>query len=184
MLEMLLERCGKTRAAPQERTGPPMWTKQYLPQFAACVRELSQDPAVQRMHAIRQHVKAVDCYAHSLFVAYLAFCFCKKLGLDARAAARAGLLHDLYLCDWSKTAIGPVERLVIHPRMALDNARRFGLSKLEEDIILTHMWPVTPRALPHYRESALVNLADKLATLAEVTHAYPLLGLRRVLAAV
>lgn len=156
----------------------------YLNQFAACVRELSRDPAVQQMHAIRQHVKAVDCYAHSLFVAYLAFCFCKRLGLDAKAAARAGLLHDLYLCDWSKTSVGPFERLVIHPRMALANARRFGLSPLEEDIILTHMWPVTLRALPRYRESAMVNLADKLATLAEVTHAWPLFGLRKVLAAV
>ena len=155
-----------------------------LAQFAACVRELSSDPAVLQMHAIRQHVKSVDCYAHSLFVAYLAFCLCKRLGLDARAAARAGLLHDLYLCDWSKTSVGPFERLVIHPQMALANARRFGLSPLEEDIILTHMWPVTPRALPRYRESALVNLADKLATLVELTHAWPLFGLRRVLAAV
>lgn len=161
-----------------------MRRSQNLMLFADCVRELSQDPAVQQMHAIRQHVKAVDCYAHSLFVAYLAFCLCQKLGLDARAAARAGFLHDLYLCDWSQTAVGPIERLVIHPRMALANARRFGLSPMEEDIILTHMWPVTLRAMPHYRESAMVNLADKLATIAEFTHAWPLFGLRQVLAAV
>ena len=154
----------------------------YFSEFLLCVRELLQAPEVQRMHTIPQHVKAVDCYENCLFVAFLAYRLCRRLGWDARAAARAGLLHDLYLCDWGKAGVGPVERLLVHPRMAVDNARRFGLSPKEEGIILTHMWPVTPAALPRSREAVAVNLADKLATLAEVTHTYRWFGLRPGLA--
>lgn len=154
-----------------------------LPEFLLCVQELLQAPEVQRMHTIRQHVKQVDCFDHSFYVAYLAYRLCRRLGWDARAAARAGMLHDLYLCDWSQTDVGPWQRLLIHPRMAVGNARRFGLSPKEESIILTHMWPVTLRALPRCREAVAVNLADKLSTLAEITHTYPLFGLQPPLAA-
>ena len=86
-------------------------------------------------------------------------------------AARGGLLHDLYLCDWSKTDVGKFERLVIHPLMALQNAEKFGLNDLERDIIVKHMWPLT-RALPRHRESFVVSLADKLCATAEMLHVY------------
>lgn len=155
-----------------------MWNRRNLADFRRCVADLLQDADVQRMHAIPQHVKWIDCFDHSLFVAYLSFSLCRRLGLNERAAARAGLLHDLYLCDWNQTTVGLFERLVIHPGMALCNARRFGLSHLEEDIIRTHMWPVTLRDVPRHRESWIVSLADKLCTVGEVCAFYRLARVR------
>lgn len=49
----------------------------------------------------------------------------------------------------------------LHPGFALKNARELTtLSKMEEDIIIKHMWPLTIRP-PRYRESFIVSMADK-----------------------
>ena len=107
---------------------------------------------------------------------------CRIFGLDYRAAARAGLLHDLYLQKWEETDVGRFRRLVIHPQLALENARAFGLSPMEEDIIGKHMWPLTA-PLPYYKESYMVSLADKICATLEMAHLYGLLGVRRNLRA-
>ena len=73
-------------------------------------------------------------------------------------------------------------RLVIHPQLALENARAFGLSPMEEDIIGKHMWPLTA-PLPYYKESYMVSLADKICAALEMAHLYGLLGVRRNLRA-
>ena len=63
--------------------------------------------------------------------------------------------------------------------MALENAKAFGLSEVEEDIILKHMWPVTISKPPRYRESMVVNMADKICTVCEVLRLYQLFGVRK-----
>lgn len=77
---------------------------------------------------------------------------------------------------------GASGRLVIHPQLALENARAFGLSPMEEDIIGKHMWPLTA-PLPYYKESYMVSLADKICATLEMAHLYGLLGVRRNLRA-
>lgn len=111
------------------------WKEENRALFAACLNGLEDEPMVRAMDAIPQHVKGVSCYDHCLFVAYVGFTLCRIFGLDYRAAARAGLLHDLYLQKWEETDVGRFRRLVIHPQLALENARAFGLSPMEEDII-------------------------------------------------
>jgi uncharacterized protein len=120
------------------------------------------------MNAIGQHVPGITCLEHSIFVSYISFLMCRRLGLNYSAAARGGLLHDLYLADWKAQRVGMWKRLVIHPEMAVKNAAAFGLSDLEKDIIRNHMWPVTITKFPRKRESAVVSLADKISTLCEV----------------
>lgn len=137
------------------------WKEENRALFAACLNGLEDEPMVRAMDAIPQHVKGVSCYDHCLFVAYVGFTLCRIFGLDYRAAARAGLLHDLYLQKWEETDVGRFRRLVIHPQLALENARAFGLSPMEEDIIGKHMWPLTA-PLPYYKESYMVSLADKI----------------------
>ncbi len=154
------------------------WREENRALFAACLDGLENDPLVREMQRIPQHAKGVSCYDHSMFVAYVGFTLCRIFGLDYRAAARGGLLHDLYLKRWEETNIGRFRRLIVHPRMALENARVFHLSALEEDIIGSHMWPLTP-TLPRWRESYLVGLADKLCAIAEMAHLYGRLGVRR-----
>ena len=118
-----------------------MWDSLRLEEFRVYIDDLIQHPNVQMMNQIKQHINGVSCLDHCIFVSYLSFSICKKLKLNAKAAARAGLLHDLYLCDWSQTNIGPWKRLLIHPQIALRNAEIHGLSDLEKDIISKHMWP-------------------------------------------
>ncbi|MEG1773479.1 MAG: HD family phosphohydrolase [Oscillospiraceae bacterium] len=150
-------------------------------EFECCVGDLLFQRDVQSMEDIKQHVDGVSCLDHCIFVSYLSFLLCKKWGLDYRAAARAGLLHDMYLCDWSTTTIGRWQRLRVHPEMALKNASVYPLSELEKDIILKHMWPVTFFHLPRHRESAVVNLADKLCAMAEWLRVYRLLPVEAIL---
>lgn len=154
------------------------WREENRALFAACLDGLENDPTVRAMQEIPQHVKGVSCYDHCLFVAYVGFTLCRACGLDYRAAARAGLLHDLYLQHWEETDVGRLRRLTLHPRLALDHARAFGLSPMEEDIIGKHMWPLTV-ALPRYREAYLVGLADKLCAVLEMAHLYEPLKVRR-----
>jgi len=149
----------------------PIWNEENQAAFRELIAPLLQAEEVQAMRGISQHAEGVSCYEHCVFVSYVSFLLARRLGLDCRAAARGGLLHDLYLCDWSKTDVGKFERLVIHPLMALQNAEKFGLNDLERDIIVKHMWPLT-RALPRHRESFVVSLADKLCATAEMLHVY------------
>ena len=152
-----------------------MWSFNAKAEFAECISELIDHPLVQSMDAVKHHVHKVTCLDHCLFVSYVGFVMAKKLNLDYRAVARAGLLHDLYLCDWSKTNVSRFRRLLIHPGMALENASCFELSALERDIISKHMWPVTLWQVPSYRESVVVNIADKLCATVEFMHLYQLL---------
>lgn len=158
-----------------------MWSLDKRAEFSACIQDLIEDEAVQSMDDIKHHVHSVSCLDHCVFVAYISFVMCKKLKLDYTAAARAGLLHDLYLCDWSQTDVHRFRRLLIHPRMALQNAEKFELSELEQDIILKHMWPVTLRQFPRYRESAIVSLADKFCACVEFMRLYDIFKAGRAL---
>lgn len=159
-----------------------MWNMNNKVEFSACINDIINDEAVQSMDNIKHHVHNVTCLDHCVFVAYVSFALCKKFNLNYVAAARAGLLHDLYLCDWSKTDVSRFRRLLIHPAMALKNAEKFSLSDLEKDIIIKHMWPVTLRQLPGYRESAVVNFADKICACIEFLRLYHVFKAGHVLA--
>lgn len=91
-------------------------------------------------------------------VAYLSFFAAKLLRFDSRSAARAGLLHDLFFHEEGQHE-GSL--LFSHPRIALENARKVcALNKVEEDIILKHMFLLTPWP-PRYKEGYIVTLVDK-----------------------
>ncbi|MFV0497645.1 MAG: HD domain-containing protein [Candidatus Fimivivens sp.] len=158
-----------------------MWNMNNRAEFSTCIEEIINDDMVQAMDDIKHHVDGVSCLDHCVFVAYISFVLCKKFKLDHVAAARAGLLHDLYLCDWSQTDVSRFRRWLIHPSMALKNAEKFTLSSLERDIILKHMWPLTIRQLPSYRESAVVSLADKFCACVEFLRLYNVVKAGRTL---
>lgn len=146
-----------------------MWNLENRMAFRDCIADLLSEPEVQKMEQIRQHVNDASCLQHCLFVSYLSFLFCRRFHLDAVSAARGGLLHDLYLYDW-RTHEG--KHATMHPITALVNATRlFPLNDKEKDIIVKHMWPLTP-SLPRYIESFVVSSADKLCALAEIFHVY------------
>ncbi len=138
-----------------------------MEEYQRCVVDLLQHESIQSMNAFIQH-RQITCLQHSITVSYMSFLVCRKLKLNTKAAARAGLLHDFFLYDWHTTK--PKEGLhgFVHPRIALSNASDlFELSALEKDIILKHMWPLT-LSLPKHRESYVVTFVDKYCSLIEI----------------
>ena len=106
---------------------------------------------------------------HSINVSYMSWLIAKKLRCDARAAARAGLLHDFCPYDFKvKTPTGE-HQAFYHPKAAAKNSlETFSISAREKDAILTHMFPLGP--LPRNREAWIITLADKVCAVLEVCH--------------
>ena len=87
--------------------------------------------------------------------------------LNTVSAARAGVLHDLFLYDCENPEARPKKHISEHPKIALNNAEKlFVLNDIEKDIILRHMWPVTFSA-PRYLETLIVTFVDKYCAIKE-----------------
>ena len=150
--------------------------------FLACIGDLLETEQVQSMRTLPHHPR-VNCYEHSVFVAYVAFRLGCRWNLDQRACARGGLLHDLYLYNSRDKSAHPGNQCLDHPGFALRNASALTrLSDLERNIILAHMWPLALH-MPQSREAWTVSLADKLCATVEVLQLWRHLKLRTLLAA-
>lgn len=140
-----------------------------IPEYFASVSDLLRNKDVQSLSDFPHH-SGTTRLQHSLNVSWYNFLICRKLRLDARSAARAGLLHDLFL--YRRQEHEPVEgegwHGVGHPKIAFYNASEmFPLNEKESDMILNHMFPVTPH-LPRFRETWIIQLVDKLCAVGEV----------------
>ena len=115
------------------------------------------------MGRFTQH-QGTSTLQHVKNVAYRSFELAEKFGwdIDEKKLARGALLHDYYLYTFKQADIGKYRHGTGHPKKALENAREhFDLSEKEENIIRSHMWPLTLFHAPHSREAVLVCLADK-----------------------
>ena len=151
-----------------------MWAFRFVPDWLEAVSDLVDHPAVRSMESVPQHTKGFSCFHHSALVSYWSWRLCLALGLDARSAARGGFLHDLYLYDWtSQRAPNGKWHGTEHPKVALKNAKAlFRLNAREQDIILKHMWPLTPQ-LYRFWESFVVSCVDKVCAAAELLRLTP-----------
>ena len=128
-------------------------------EYMAIVNDLLAQPAVQKLADYTQHHHS-NRLQHSIAVSYDSYRIAKRLHLDYRSTARAGLLHDLFYYDWRTTKFDLGTHAFIHPRVALRNAEKIiPLNKKEKDIILKHMFGAT-MATPRYPESLIVSLVD------------------------
>jgi uncharacterized protein len=142
-----------------------------LDAFYAEVGDLVRTPEVQKMKQFHHH-GTMTCYNHSMFVAYLSFSLARKWGWDYRAAARGGLLHDLYLYNNRDKSAHPGWQCFDHPVAAWRNAKAITkLSRKEENIILSHMWPFAKYG-PHSKEALLVNAVDTFCATLELSRLY------------
>lgn len=136
-------------------------------EYMSIISDLLRNQKVIDMRVYRQHFN-VNCFDHCLYVSYNTYLICKKLKLDYKSAARAGMLHDLYLYDWRKRENGRKgHHAFTHPKEALKQALSIvDLNEKEIDIIQNHMWPVTI-ILPKYKETYIITLVDKYFGVAE-----------------
>lgn len=128
-------------------------------EYREIVSDLMATDMVKKLANYTQHHHSTRL-EHSIAVSFDSYKIAKRRGLDYRAVARAGLLHDLFFYDWRTTKFDLGSHAFIHPRVALRNAERITkLSPMEKDIILKHMWGLT-LARPKYEESVIVSLVD------------------------
>ena len=134
--------------------------------FIDCIEELMEKNDVKELDKYSQHLNT-SRLQHSINVSYYSYLICKHLKFDYKSAARAGLLHDLYLYNRHIQKFDE-SHTIYHPKEALRNAKKItNLNKIEEDAILKHMWPLC-KGVPKYKESVVVTFADKYCATAEI----------------
>lgn len=143
------------------------WEKDH--EYLSLIEDLLYTEEVQKLEGFVHH-KVTNRLAHSISVSYRSYCWAKRLNLNTRAVARAGLLHDLFFYEGiDKHLIGGKGHNWEHPRIALQNALKLTeLSDMEQDIIVKHMFGATIE-LPKYWESLIVSLADKHSAICELS---------------
>lgn len=142
-------------------------------EFYRYIKDLVHHPIVLQMKKYPHHC-GTSCYQHCLNVAYYNYRICRHFGLDARSAARAGMLHDLFLYDWHdhRKKTGDPVHAMTHPHTALRNAKKyFRLNELEQEMIVKHMFPVTPIPPTHW-ETWIITLTDKYCGTREIGRYY------------
>ena len=138
-------------------------------EFENVIGDIAKNEKVKEMKNYNHH-SYTSCYRHSLHVSYYNYKICKKLGWDAKAGAKAGLLHDMFLYDWHehKTEAGERMHGFEHPTKALKNARScFDITEKEGDMIAKHMFPLTLTP-PKYKETYIIVVTDKFCSTCEI----------------
>ena len=110
-------------------------------------------------------------YEHCLAVTRMSIRLANALrvAIDMHALVRGCLLHDYFLYDWHDGVRWHRLHGFRHPKFALRNARRdFDLNEVEEDMIRSHMFPMTISKVPHHKESVILCIADKIVSTKEV----------------
>ena len=102
---------------------------------------------------------------HSLNVARLTYLTCKKLNVkNYEDITRAAFLHDFFKKE-------EIEKnsFINHPLKAAENSKKnFEVSKMQENIIAAHMFPIT-KVFPKYIGSWIVSMSDKVVAVKECT---------------
>ncbi len=120
---------------------------------------------------------------HCMAVAYFSLKLARllRLSCDRKSLVRGALLHDYFLYDWHIPSRSHRLHGFHHPAVALRNAQAdLTLTDKEQDIIVHHMFPLTPRP-PRSREALLVCLVDKGCGLYETVQRNTYPGLRRLI---
>ena len=130
-------------------------------EFQMIIKDLITNDTVKQMKNFRQHYETT-CYDHCYTASYYCYLICKKYNLDYKSAARAAMLHDLFLYDWRKRQ--PDRKglhAFTHGKTAWEN-----VNEKEKDMIIKHMWPVTLE-LPKSLEGLVLTFVDKYCAMSE-----------------
>ncbi len=143
--------------------------EKYLQQIEEIAKDILESEGMNKERLFAHHGD-ISCFEHSLKVTLESLYIKDKFNLtvDETSLIRGALLHDYYLYDWHIRDKSHRLHGFFHAEKALHNAcRDFHLNKIEKDIIRKHMFPLN-LALPRYKESWIVTLADKKVATKEV----------------
>ncbi|KAA9291849.1 phosphohydrolase [Aerococcus urinae] len=128
--------------------------------YLALIDDIKDHEFITDLGLFRQHIYG-NRLVHSYSVSYYSYKIAKRLNLDYRSVARAGLMHDLFYYDTKEMTFSKGNHFTNHPYIALKNAEVLtDLNEVEHDIIIKHMWLATWQ-LPAYPESFVVTFVDK-----------------------
>ena len=135
-------------------------------EFRSIIKPLLDNCPFEETKKEKHH--GITRYEHSMRVAYFSYIVTKFLRLDYKETTEAALLHDFFTTEVKEK--NGIARLRQHPKHAVENAKKyFVLSDKQEDIIKTHMFPVTFTP-PKYLESWIVDIVDDVAAIYEKTY--------------
>lgn len=146
-------------------------SEEELNYFLSIVEEIINSSRFSECDNYIQHGKTT-VMQHCICVAQTAYLLSLKLGIEVHEdqLIRGALLHDYFLYDWHENNWPNKIHGYTHPRKALREASKdFSLTKIERNMILHHMFPLTP-CPPKYREGWLLCLADKICATKETIH--------------
>ena len=136
-------------------------------EFIRIVEHILDNKEFKKIKKIEHH--GVNRYDHSVRVAYYSYKVAKFMHLDYKGTARGGLLHDFFMSPEDRTKTDRFISTFVHPKHALDTAKsHFELSKKEEDMIRSHMFPINI-SVPKYAESWIVSTVDKIVAINELS---------------
>ncbi len=141
-----------------------------LCRYYNCISDIIDLPEIIRLKEITHHISTTR-FQHCINVSYYGYVICRFLRLDARSAARAGLLHDLFYYDRREYNVSREKNQPKHSRrhsdIALENAMKLtSVNPKEYDMIVKHMWPATS-AFPKYTETYIITIVDKCCAVLE-----------------
>ena len=132
-------------------------------EFEYIVKDILSNKEFQKTKEKVHH--GITRYDHLVRVAFHTFIITKLMKLNYVEATRAALLHDFFIDETENET--KYNALQNHPKYALENAKKYyDLTPLQEDIITSHMFPVTITP-PKYLESWIVDLVDDVAGIYE-----------------
>ena len=140
--------------------------------FNEIIAPIANDERALEMKKYIQH-SHISTYDHCMDVARHCFYFvCRhNIEVDEEALVRAAFLHDYYLYDWHTH--GDKLHGYHHAKIAMANARRdFHITKLEGEIIKSHMWPLNLTQIPSTKEALLLCMVDKFCSARETLMKY------------
>lgn len=138
--------------------------------YQILINDILENEKMKKLANCRHH--GLNRLDHSLKVSYYSYKIAKKIRLDYKSVARAGLLHDFFINE----DLSEKKRkfsIFFHPYKSIENSTKyFNLNEMEKDIIITHMFPTLPHKIPKYLESWLVSIVDKIVATEEFYTAY------------
>jgi len=132
-------------------------------EFFDIVNHILENEEFRKLDDIRHH--GITRLNHCMRVAYYSYLITKFLRLNYVEVTEAALLHDFFTDELESKNM--IVSLIRHPYIALDNSKKyFNLSMMQEDIIKTHMFPVS-LVPPKYIESWIVDVIDDICAIYE-----------------
>lgn len=125
---------------------------------------ITKDRDYQKLKSIQRH-SFTNTYDHSIRVALLTGKIADKLNANKERAIKAALLHDYCTVDYNKENNHDGLYIFYHPKEAVENSKKWNLSKVEEDAILSHMFPIGK--MPTSRIGWSITVADKVVAVYE-----------------